>query len=199
MTPVSVTVFSDFTCPFSYVTEAALRKIASADGIDIVYRAFELYPDPAPLRWPGGSAGWNEAVRPLAAAVDIHMADPGFRPRTRKAHEAARFADARDVGSAMRAAIFEAYWGDGQDIGRVDVLMELVAALGLDPEDLKIALDLDSFTEVVLGERELAARLNISSTPTIFIGTGQDATILVGAQSSGDLKDAINIKQAQNG
>jgi predicted DsbA family dithiol-disulfide isomerase len=187
-----LTLFSDFTCPYSYVTEAGLRGLMRRDGeVEIRYRALELYPAPTEPIAPAEEEGWEEAVRPLAERLGIELRAPGFRPRTRKAHEAARFAEERGVGAAMRDAIYRAYWAEERDIGRVDVLMEIVATLGVDPVDLKIALDIDRYSEAVVHDLLLAERLRVPGVPTLFVGTGPAATVLVGAQSPEALDEAL--------
>ena len=187
-----VTIFSDFTCPFSYVTETALRKYAQRDGeVEVRYRAFELFPAPTELPSPAEEPGWEAAVRPLADRLELALMVPGFRPRTRKAHEAARFAAERGLEERMRDAIFRAYWADGRDIGRIDVLTALIQPLGVDPVDLKIALDIDQFEDTVANDLHTARRLHIPGAPTLFIGTGPGAAILVGAQTPEALATAM--------
>ena len=188
---VLVTIFSDFTCPFSYLTEVGLRRVVEArEGIEVIYRALELYPESAGSIAPA-EAEW-EAARPLTERLGLPLRLPTFTPRTRKAHEAARFAAQRGIGDAMRDAIFSAYWADERDIGRIDVLMELIGSLGVDPVELKIALDIDQFEAEVARDIEVARRLRVPGAPTIFIGTGGDAAILVGAQTPEDLDDALH-------
>jgi predicted DsbA family dithiol-disulfide isomerase len=189
---VLITLFSDFTCPYSYLTEAGLRRVTGGDeAVEVRYRALELYPAPTEPLAPADEAGWEEAVQPLADQLGVMLRAPGFRPRTRKAHEAARFAEERGLGEAMRDAIYRAYWAEERDIGRVDVLMEIVATLGVDPVDLKIALDIDRYSESVVHDLRLAERLRVPGVPTLFVGTGPTATVLVGAQSPEALDEAL--------
>jgi predicted DsbA family dithiol-disulfide isomerase len=190
-----LTLFSDFTCPYSYVTEAALRQVLAEGGeVEVRYRALELYPASTEAVAPADEEGWEVAVRPMAEALGLTLSVPGFRPRTRKAHEAATFATERGLGDAMRKAIFAAYWGEERDIGRVDVLMELVERLGVDPTDLKIALDIDLHARSVTEDEELARRLRVPGSPTLFIGTGPSARVLVGAQDRAALDEAIRAR-----
>lgn len=186
-----ITLFSDFSCPFSYVTEVVLRRRAATGGVEIRYRAFEIFPAPAQAVAPSEEPGWEERIRPLARELGIALRAPGFRPRTRKAHEAYRFAAERGVGDGMREALFRAYWSEERDIGRIDVLGELIAPFGVDPEDLRIALDIDRFHDEVVQDEEIAARLRVRATPTVFIGTGRDARIHVGALSPAALDEAL--------
>ncbi|HEV2145994.1 MAG TPA: DsbA family protein [Longimicrobiaceae bacterium] len=187
---MQVETFTDFTCPFSYVTEAALRRAAAETGAAVRYRAFELYSVPAPLPLDAGME-WAEALAPLAAETGVVLSRPGYQSRTRKAHEAARFAEERGAGDAMRAAIFAAYFAEGRDVGRIDVLVEIGTALGLDRTELKVVLDIDRYTGAVLADEALAERSGIRSVPVVVAGSGTGAQALVGAQSYAALREAV--------
>lgn len=162
-------------------------------AIEIECRAFELYPVPAPLPIPEVPARWEDALRPLAEAVGIEVHARSYQPRTRKAHEAACFARERGSGVPMRAAIFEAYWNEGRDIGRIDVLVELGVRLGLDRTAMKIELDIDRYADSVLRDRAAAVQAGVEGTPTLFIGTGPDARVLIGAQPYEEIDAAISL------
>lgn len=190
MAAVPVAVFSDFTCPFSYVTEAALRTLTGEVPLALRFHALELHPAPAPLP-TDAPLPWSDALLPLAAEVGVQVGPPPFATRTRKAHEAARLAESRGVGAPMRAAIFRAFFVEGRDIGRVDVLVELGAALGLDPSEVKVVLDVDSLTDGVLRDNALAARAGIAATPTLVVGEGAAARVLSGAYPLSELRDAV--------
>lgn len=190
MAAVPVAVFSDFACPFSYVTEAALRRMEAAGEIQLTPLAFELYPVPAPLP-EAVDGGWMEALRPLADELGLTLRAPRASVRTAKAHEAAAFAQARGVGPALREAIFAAYFAEGRDIARIDVLVELVAALGLDPGELKVVLDVDSLSPRIRAEQDAARRAGVEGTPAVVAGTGDEARWLVGARPYAELRAAI--------
>lgn len=192
MAAVPVVVFSDFTCPFCHVTEAALRRLEDEGLAAPRYAAFELYPAPAPPGAP--SADDVRAARPLAEALGIALELPRTRPRTRKAHEAAKLAERKGVGRAMREAVFAACFGEGRDVGRIDVLVELGAALGLDATELKVVLDLDSFSAAVDADRALAARLGIGAVPALVVGAGAEAELVSGALPYAALREMLVAK-----
>ena len=194
---LSVTIFADFTCPFCYVTERALLSLAERHRLEVRPKALELYPAPAALPDPPQDPGELATAAPLAAERAMKLAPPSFRPRTRKAHEAAAFAAgagaeaARGAGGAMRRAIYDAYWREGSDIGRIDVLMALAERVGLDPIELRIALDIDRERDVVLADQALAERLGVTQVPTLYLGSGAGAVILQGARPLAALDEAL--------
>lgn len=193
MAAVPVLIFSDFTCPFCHVTEAALRRLEDEGVAAPRYAAFELYPAPAPL--PAVlSANDLEAARPLAEELGAPLAPPPLVPRTRKAHEAAKLADAKGAGRAMREGIFAACFGDGRDVGRVDVLVELAAGVGLDPTETHVVLDVDRYGAAVDADGALARRLGITAVPALIVGGDADAELLLGAQPLDALRQVLRGK-----
>ena len=155
---VPVVVFSDFACPFSYVTEAALRRMEAAGEVEPTCLAWELYPAPAPL--PSADAGgWMDALRPLADELGIALRVPA-PVRTRKAHEAAAFARSKGLGGGMRDALYAAHFAEGRDIGRIDVLVDIGEVVGVDRSELKVVLDVDALAPrvQVLGDLDGAIR-----------------------------------------
>lgn len=186
-----ITLFGDFTCPFTYVTEAALWVLSERRALDLRTRAFELFPAPEPMPDPPQDPAALEAARGLAKDAGVMLDPPRGRPRTRKAHEAAAHAERAGAGREMRAAIYRAYWEDGADIGRIDLLLELGEAVGIDATGLKIALDIDAARDVVLADLELAHRLRVTVVPTLYVGEGAGAVVLQGAREMQALDDAV--------
>ena len=160
-------------------------------GVDLIHRAYELYPEPAQLAGPVVEGETWERLVFLAAALDLPLRPVEFGARTRKAHEASFFARTRGRERQLRHEIFTAYWSDQRDIGRIDVLTELASRAGMDAEDLRIALDIDQFEADVRHDQEVAQRLRVPGTPTIFIGSGPRAQVVIGARSRSELQGLI--------
>jgi len=191
VTPSPVTIFSDFTCPFCYLTESGLWRHQESGRIEVRYRALELYPTGTELPPTVTDDALAKAIAPLADQLDLTLSPPAFRTRTGKAHEAAVFAARHGLELPMRRAVFTAYWNDGADIGRIDVLTSLANAVGLDGAELKIALDIDLHADAVEADGVLARKLRIPGAPTLYLGTGPDARVLLGAQSASALDEAL--------
>jgi predicted DsbA family dithiol-disulfide isomerase len=194
---VAITIFSDFACPFSYLAERSLRSLETGVAT-ITYRAAGSAGAVGPL----DPAIWSALV---AAALEdgIELRMPAVLPETNKAHEAGLFARKVDSEGALRDAIFRACWRDGADIGRIDILTALAGSVGLDPEDLKIALDIDLYSDAVAGDALLAQRLKIRETPVTYFGTGRDAKVVAGGYTSAQLRTLLEsgdlLKAGMNG
>lgn len=196
--PVSAELWADFTDPFSYLTEVALTHFVAEGGLHLVSRAAELFPAPVSLPGPEVPAGWWQAVEPYVMAEQIQLRPPPQRPRTRKAHEAARFGAERGVGLELRSAIYRAYWRDGQDIGRIDVLVRLGAQLSLDATEFRVVLDIDTWADSVQEDARLAAVHGLGQLPSLLLGTPPQALLLSGLQSRASIAAALDRVRAAN-
>lgn len=153
------------------MAEVPLARVGQAEAIEVVWRPFELRPDGVPL--PDQAyidKHWTQSVYPLSQELGLLMRKPTVRPRTRLAHEAAEFARRADKQGAMAEALFEAYFQENRDIGRVEVLCDVGLSVGLDPVELREALQQRTLQEAVEGELDLAARYRISAVPSFIVG-----------------------------
>lgn len=170
MADQGLVVFSDYVCPYCRLADAALKRVREA-GTVVEPAAFELYPQPQPVPSPDETwmrRSWDVTVAPLAQELGVPMTYPAHVPRTRKAHEAVAFARARGAAVALHEALFDAWWREGRDIGRIDVLVEIGAEAGLDRGELRVALDIDQFADRVAQDLADAAAAGLRGVPAYF-------------------------------
>ncbi len=153
-----------------------MAELEQKHDVTIEWLAFELRPEPAPLPDITGAEGdrfrqhWERGVAPMAARLGVEMHFPPFKSRSRQAHEVAIYAQAHDRADAMRDALFHAFFVESRDIGDVDVLVDIGASIGLDADDLRASLAEGRYTDQVIEQERLAARVGITAVPTIVIG-----------------------------
>ena len=171
-----------------------LRRIDLS--VEIVWKAFELRPEPVERLDPNGdylTRVWQSSVYPLAERLGVTMRLPPVQPRSRRAHEAAHWA--RELGrfDDYNASVFRAFFERGEDIGQTDVLLRLAADLGLDSEGLRAALDAREFEAGVLADESEAAELGIGGVPA-FVADRRLA--LSGVQSVEALRELVERARA---
>ena len=140
-------------------------------GVEVVWRAFELRPDPVPTLDPGGEylqTAWKSSVYPMAEKLGIPMKLPPVQPRTRLAHQAAHWARARGRFDDYHQALFRAFFERGEDIGQVAVLARLAAELGLDPAALREALARRELEPGVLADERDAQGMGVRGVPAFI-------------------------------
>lgn len=161
-----------------------MRGLGEKDpNVAIVWRAFELRPDPVPTLEPNGDylhSVWGSSVYPLADHLGIDIKLPPVQPRSRRAHEAAHWARRHGKFREYNDALFRAFFQRGEDIGNTDVLTRLASDIGLEGDDLRRALDNDLYLENVLADEREAKKLGLRGVPA-FIANRKIA--LSGVQS----------------
>ena len=160
-------------------------------NIAVVWRAFELRPDPVPTLDPSGEylrKVWNSSVYPLAEQLGIEIKLPLVQPRSRRAHQAAQWARRHGKFREYNDAVFRAFFQRGQDINNSDVLTRLASDLALDGNDLREALDQDLHLGNVLADEREAKKLGLRGVPA-FVANRKIA--LSGVQSVESLKKFV--------
>ena len=179
------------------MAEPAVNELAESESnIEIVWRAFELRPDPIPTLPPGGEylhRVWNASVYPMAESLGIAMKLPPVQPRSRLAHEAACWAQTQGKFEEMNAAIFRAFFERGENIGEREVLVSLASALDLKSDSLRRTLESRDFEKSVIADEQTAEQLGVSGVPA-FVANRTFA--LSGVQSFKTLK--MLVERARN-
>ena len=173
LTTPGPTLFFDFIDPGSYLASLMIDEAGAADIVH--WRGFERRPPPLPLIDPGTSdwRRYHASVAEQAGALGAEMHAPDLLPWTRKAHELTEFARDRDCYHAVRRALFMAHFIDRTDIGRIDLLVAVAHAAGLDRSEAKAALDVDRYTATVLAHRDTARSVAVGNVPALVSGTGR--------------------------
>jgi predicted DsbA family dithiol-disulfide isomerase len=167
------------------------QLVESDPDVEIIWRAFELRPDPVPMIDPNSDylkRAWRDSVAPLAERLGVTMRFPPVKPRTRLAHEAAHWARAQGRFADYHNEIFRAFFERGEDIGDAEVLMALARELGLERDSLRQALTNHELAASVLADEGEAARLGMSGVPA-FVANRQAA--LSGVQPIENLRQLI--------
>lgn len=173
---ISVTVISDFACPFCYVAKKSLKK--AAEGLDVSFRwlPFELTPpDQPPVDTVGDPVRrehYAQALEPACRAlgISIHL-PPRIRPRpyTRLAMEGQLFAERYEKAEEYSDRVFDAYYVEEQDIGSLDVLTALAAEVGLPAEEFSAALQNGTYTRELLERERFAVQTYRPETVPLIV------------------------------
>jgi predicted DsbA family dithiol-disulfide isomerase len=165
--------------------------IESDPHVELIWRAFELRPEPVPMIDPNSDylrRAWSDSVAPMAERLGVTMRFPPVKPRTRLAHEAAHWARAQGRFDDYHNEVFRAFFERGEDIGDGEVLIALAQKLELDSESLRQALTSREFGASVVADEHEAARLGMNGVPA-FVADRKAA--LSGVQPIENLKKLV--------
>lgn len=203
---LSITVTSDFICPWCFVGERRLaRAIADLpEGINVRlnWKPFELNPDM-------DSAGMDRRLyRTLkfgswerSQLMDAHTVEASKgegiafnyeamekTPNTFLAHRLMKLAEREGKATKMANALFSAYFEQGRDIGDASVLTDLAVEVGVQREQAQTYLRGDAGSEEVRADERLAQAKGVRSVP--FFDISGDG-VISGAQSPEQFKAAV--------
>jgi predicted DsbA family dithiol-disulfide isomerase len=205
--PPTITVYSDYVCPFCYLGRESLARYRETreDDLRVDWRPFDLR---SQKRRPDGTIDhsvddgkdddyYEQArgnVRRLAEKYDVEMAqeiatDVDSLPAQVVSYH---LRDGHDYETwlAFDEAAFEALWRDGRDIGDTDVLVDLAADAGVGADEVRAALADDSLREAVHERFAEARRHGVTGVPT-FAHDGHAARGAVPPEQLGRLVEGV--------
>ena len=181
---MKVEIWSDIVCPFCYIGkrrfEQALQKFPHADGVEVVWRSFELNPNYEPV--PGRSAyeslannkgisvtqakGMSDQVTNMAKEVGLHYDfDRAVPTNTFLGHQLIHLAAKHGRQAAAKERLMAAYYTEGQDLNQIDALVRLATEIGLDAEEVRAALTAGTYAEAVRYDEYQAQQINVRGVP----------------------------------
>ena len=186
---LNLVMFSDFICPFCYIGFETVRKLKPEFSFALEWKGFQIHPE-----WPAAgmaAAEYRRGMDPetrrmmwariasLGETVGLEMKSPDLLANSRLALELAEFAKECGKAEIFEERIFRAYFNENLNIGSQGILGELAAEVGLDRDELNLALESNRY-ERRLNDNALAAHeRGVDGVPTFFVGDYP----LVGAQS----------------
>jgi predicted DsbA family dithiol-disulfide isomerase len=156
-----------------------IERLRVEHGIKIEWVHFPLHPDtPAEGRSLADLfAGRSVDVITMQAQMKERMTAEGlpYGNRTmtynsRLAQELGKWADTQPGGEAIHDALFRAYFVEARDISRPDVLLDIVARVGLPVEAARQVFEQRTFKAAVDADWALARRYGITGVPTFVAG-----------------------------
>lgn len=181
----TVTLYSDFICPYCYVGEHGAAPALEALDLTLAWRGYEIHPEiPAEgisaqrLRELGLGGQWRR-IESFAESAGVPINRPPILPSSRLALEGAESARRAGLLDAYRDRIFRAFFLEGQDIGNPELLADLAAEAGLERSVFLKESRERRFRAEIDRHREEAEDLMVTGVPTFFL----HGTPVVGARS----------------
>jgi predicted DsbA family dithiol-disulfide isomerase len=184
--PEELVVYSDYVCPFCYLGRESLERYrAERDApLSVDWRPFDLRAGergPDGVIDPDADDGKSEAyyewarenVRRLREKYDVEMAQEMASDVDSLPAQAASYHVERthpDRWPDFDAAVFEALWVEGRDIGDPDVLADLAADVGLDPAEIRTAAADEAVRADLRAAFREARERGITGVPTFAYG-----------------------------
>lgn len=178
---ITLTIWSDFACPYCYIGETRLEKaiedLGVKDDVQIDYRAYELDPfasrevvSSTPERFAQkyrlSLEAAKEQIEEISAlgrelGIDFKYATTRYS-NTRDAHRLMKLAEAkydRATVTRLNELLFKAYFTENLVLADHKVLLDKALEAGMKEDEVKKVLDSDMYDdEVRFDEREAMMR-----------------------------------------
>lgn len=122
-------------------------------------------------------ASYNR-MKGLMDAEGLPYGERSHTYNSRLAQELGKWADTQPGGEKLHDALYRAYFVDKRNVGDVDVLLDVVAAVGLPVEEAREVLETRSFKEAIDADWAKSHQYGVTGVPT-FVAAGHG---VVGAQ-----------------
>ena len=180
---VEIEIWSDIMCPFCYIgkrhMEAALKSFPE-NNFRISWKSFQL--DPTISSQPGKdvysylaerkglsvdqSRSLHADVAARAAAVGLdYQFDKTIIANSWKAHRLIQLAKQKGLDDQIEERLFLAYFTEGEDLNDENTLMRLGVQVGLNPLDIRDAIQSDSFDEAIRSDIQEAQTIGVRGVP----------------------------------
>lgn len=184
--PIKVDIWSDVQCPWCYIGKRKFEAGVATAGIpvEIEYHSFELAPD-TPVDFDGTPADYLaqrkglprdqvdqmlERVTGIAQSVGLdYDYDHMHQTNTVISHELVHFAKSKGRQLDMTERLFEAYFLNGEHVGRIPDLVDIAESIGFDRDEVHEALESHRYLADVKADVALAGEYGIQGVPFFVI------------------------------
>lgn len=108
-------------------------------------------------------------LKSTAAGLGLPFTERAMTYNSRRAQELGKWAEAEGRGEQFHRLVFDAYFAHGRNIALMDVLMDLAAAVGLDPKAARMVLDEGRLETAVDEDWQRSRTMGITAVPTFQI------------------------------
>jgi len=117
-------------------------------------------------------------LKATAEKLGYELGDRRKTYNSRLAQEVGLWAETKGKGHSFHMKAFKAYFVDGKNLAKKEVLLDLIKQSELDVVEGESIIDKRTFSDAVDADLELSRRIGISAVPTFVSGLER----LVGAQ-----------------
>ncbi|MFK8048818.1 MAG: DsbA family oxidoreductase [Halioglobus sp.] len=186
--PLEVDIVSDVVCPWCIIGyrqfEKSLGLLAEPPEVVIRWHPFELNPQMPEqgqdvgehlTQKYGTTPEQSSAARERLTALGLSLGfefdySPGMRMvNTFRAHQLLHWGALQGRQTELKMALFEAFFSLRQDVNKIDVLVEVASAVGMDAGEARAVLEEGRFQDDVRKEQSRWLDNDIHAVPAFIL------------------------------
>ena len=179
--PVTVSVYSDYICPFCYIGYLRLEKLKQDYDLEVDWRFMEIHPDNPEQGRPLSELGYPpqhwamlmENLKRMAKEEGVELAERTFTTNSRRALKLAHAvaSEQPELFEALNKELYEAYFLRRVNIGDPETLRQLAKDIGVSESLIDRAWTDPAYEQVLMDNLHSAGMKNIHGTPTYVFGS----------------------------
>lgn len=169
--------FFDYGSPTSYLAQVQLAGIAERTGATVVRRpmllggVFKATGNQTPVAIQAKAAYMLADMTRMAKHLGVPFTmNPYFIINTLPLMRGAVAALEDGTFEAYDAAMWQAMWVDGENMGEVEVIGKVLTGAGLDPAAFAARIQVQAVKDALIAGTEEAAKRGAFGAPTCFVG-----------------------------
>jgi len=174
----TVEFFFDYGSPFSYLADTQLGSLSQRTGATLRYRpvllgaVLKATANSSPMAVPTKGAYMGRELERWAKRYGVPFAPNPFpfRSNTLRLMRGATASQRLSTFEPYHRAVFDAAWGNPQDLGEETVFQRLLVGAGIDPERLLRAIDEEETKTALRKTTDEAVERGVFGAPTFFVG-----------------------------
>lgn len=176
--PEPIDFYFEFASPYGYLASLRIDAIAAAHEREVVWRPIMLG---AALKATGGGPNMSlplkgpyllrDAPR-FARLLDAPFELPPVMPMNSLAASRAYwwlYDQDPDMAKGFAQCVYHRHWGEGQDLSTPEQVAEVGATLGIEPEELKTAVQDPEVKARLKAETDRSLERGVFGSPFIFV------------------------------
>ena len=175
----SIEFFFDYGSPYSYLANTRLAGLVDRTNVRVDYRpmllggVFKATGNQSPFMEPVEAKRkyFSVELRRCVDALGVPFAhNPNFPINTLPLMRAAYAARSLDVFDVFHAAVYSSFWEKGADLGKPEVIEDVLSKAGLQGEKI-LAISQDDQVKAALRKAtDEAVERGVFGAPTFFVG-----------------------------
>jgi predicted DsbA family dithiol-disulfide isomerase len=205
---MKIEVWSDFVCPFCYIgkrrLEEALAQTGFASQAEVEFKSFELDPNTPKMSDKSmyevlaekygstveAAKQMTDNVVAQAKTVGLEYNFDLIKPaNTLDAHRLVKWATAQGKAKDANELMLHSYFIEAKEIGKHDVLLDLIDSIGLSREEAEKVLNSNTYLEEVRLDIARAGQIGVRGVPFFVLN---DKYAISGAQPTETFVGALN-------
>lgn len=211
---ITVDIWSDVRCPFCYIGkrhfEQALEKFENPEDVKVEWHSFQLdphlqtQPDISTIEYfvQAKNVSEEQARQMIAGAKKMGMEsgldwdlENAVLANSFKAHQLIQLAKEKGLGNEIEEALFKAHFSDRKNIDDEDNLVQMGERIGIAPEEIKKALQDETYAYAVKQDEMQAQNIGVRGVPFFVFN---DKYAISGAQPAQTFLEVLHkVRQEQ--